>query len=190
MSLDASIPTLATLGDALAEIHRETRAAVNANAVAILAGTLPGMTNEVMQAAAQVIDVAGSIAINITMAGPPNNLVNIVNGYDGQFVILRVDEGEVGQLTVVHNPLLINLQENVNFVMQAGDILGAWVFRDIQDAFNRLIWTIDDTAASVNLDRYRGFGGASSEAGGTWLEAQSDAVADWQAIGSFGFSDA
>ena len=164
MSLDASIPTLATLGDALAEIHRETRAAVNANAVAILAGTLPGMTNEVMQAAAQVIDVAGSIAINITMAGPPNNLVNIVNGYDGQFVILRVDEGEVGQLTVVHNPLLINLQENVNFVMQAGDILillnkggvlgvgtGVWyeIHRQLYNAVLGLI--------SANGTRYRLF---------------------------------
>ena len=121
--LDASIPTQATLGDKLATIHRETRAAVNANASAILTGTLPGMTNEVMAAAAQAIDAAGSVAINITMSGAPNHLVNIYNGYGGQFVILRVDEGEAGQLTIVHNPLLINLQENLDFIMQAGDVL-------------------------------------------------------------------
>ncbi len=164
MPLDASIPTLATLGDGLAEIHRETRAAVNANAVAILAGTLPSMTNEIMAAAAQSIDVAGSVSINITMAGPPNNLVNLVNGYDGQFVILRVDEGEVGQLTIVHNALLIDLQEDLNFIMQAGDILillnkggvpgvgsGVWfeIHRQLYDAVLGLI--------SPNGTRYRLF---------------------------------
>ena len=65
--------------------------------------------------------------------------------------------------------------------MQAGDILGAWVFRDIQDAFNRLIWTQD--AGTTGIDRYRGNGGASSEIGENWLDAQSDAVADWQSVG-------
>jgi len=123
MALDASIPTLATLGDALAAIHRETRAAVNANAAAIIAGTLPGMTNENMQAGITSIDVTGSIAINVTMVGVNNNLVTLPNGYDGQFIILRVDEGQAGALTVQHNLLIINLQENGNFAMQAGDVL-------------------------------------------------------------------
>ena len=123
MTLDASIPTQATLGSGLAIIHRETRAAVNANAIAILAGTLPGMTNEIIQPGATAIDIAGSVAVNITMAGPPNTLVSLTNGYDGQFVILRVDEGEVGLLTIQHVALAINLQENLNFIMQAGDVL-------------------------------------------------------------------
>ena len=123
MTLDASIPTLATLGDALAAIHRETRAAVNTNAAAIIAGTLPGMTNEAMPNLANTIDVLGSIAINVTMDAPPNALVNLPNGFDGQFIILRVDETEAGLLTVTHNVAFINLQENGNFVMGQGDVL-------------------------------------------------------------------
>jgi hypothetical protein len=124
MTLDASIPTLATLGDALAAIHRETRAAVNTNAAAIIAGTLPGMTNEAMGAPpVNTINVLGSIAINVLMDAAPNNLVNLPGGFDGQFIILRVDETEAGALTVVHNVAFINLQENIPFVMVAGDVL-------------------------------------------------------------------
>ena len=123
MALDATKPTQATLGDELATLHRETRAAVNVNASAILTGTLPAMTNEIMAAAVNAIDVAGSFAINITMSGPPNDVVSLTSGYDGQLIILRVDEGEAGLLTVVHNVLLINLQENLDFIMNAGDVL-------------------------------------------------------------------
>ena len=164
MALDASIPKQETLGDELDVIHRETRAAVNANAAAILAGTLPGMTNEIMAAAAQAIDAEGSVAINITMAGPPNNLVNLTGAYSGQFVILRLDEGEAGLLTVVHNALIIDLQEDLNFIMHAGDVLillnkggvpgisnGVWyeIHRQLYDAVLELI--------SPNGTRYRLF---------------------------------
>ena len=164
MSLDATIPTQATLGDKLATIHQETRAAVNANASNILTSTLPGMTNKVMAAAENVIDAMGTVAINITMAGPPNNLVNIINGYDGQFVILRVDEGEAGLLTITHNINFINLQENIDFIMQMGDVLillnkggvlnvgsGVW-FEIHRQLYNAILGLI-----SPNGTRYRLF---------------------------------
>lgn len=121
--LDASIPTPATLGDKLASIHRDTRAAVNSLAMTALLGTLPRMTNEDMDVGANYIDVLGNISFNIKMVGGPNDLVTLPNGFDGQFIILRLDEGETVQLTVKHNILIIYLQELLDFKMYAGDVL-------------------------------------------------------------------
>lgn len=163
--LDASIPTQANLGSELAEIHRKTREAVNTLSAAVLAGGLPGMTKAHMDVGINFIDVAGSIAINITLVGAANDLVALPNGYSGQFVILRMDEGEgPNRLTIKHNLLIINLQENLDFIMQAGDVLillnvggalgvqsGVW-YQIHRQLYNAVVGLID-----LNGLRYRLF---------------------------------
>ena len=59
--------------------------------------------------------------------------------------------------------------------MQAGDIIGPWIFEDLQKILNVLVWT-RRTTWYTNVDRveYDGYG-----TGGNWAAAKTAVEADW-----------
>lgn len=67
-------------------------------------------------------------------------------------------------------------------LMQVGDIIGPWIFKDLQDAFNRLLWTVG-TLAWTDTTLYEG---ADVGGSGTWAATKAAADADWGAGGVVG----
>lgn len=159
MTVDASIPTGATLGSQLWQLVQENREEINLLWAATVATMFPSMNNIAMPNLATTIDVEGTIISNITMAAPPNNLTLPVNGYDGQLIILRINETEPGVLTVVHNVLQIYLQDTVNFAMRAGDTL--WLIN-----IGGVIGTIAGVWYEINRSLYGAVLGLIAPGGG------------------------
>ena len=65
--------------------------------------------------------------------------------------------------------------------MQAGDIIGPWVFEDLQKALNAMVWTQNSITYidGASGGRYRGDRGTGS----TWAVSKAGAEADWHALG-------
>jgi hypothetical protein len=82
-------------------------------------------------------------------------------------------------------------------VMQAGDIIGPWIFEDLQAAFDALRWThyvanrtfpqfsgpAESPLSHTESEKVAHFGSGS---GTTWLDAHTDAADDWATSGGFG----
>lgn len=68
--------------------------------------------------------------------------------------------------------------------MQAGDIIGPWIFEDIQKCLNVLVWMIEISIGWQDVVKYSGWG-ESRGSGATWAAAKAAAEADY-ASGAFG----
>lgn len=60
--------------------------------------------------------------------------------------------------------------------MEPGDIIGPWIFEDLQACLNVLIWTATESFKATTTQKY--YGTATDEA--TWADAKAVAEADWQ----------
>lgn len=68
--------------------------------------------------------------------------------------------------------------------IQQGDVIGPWIFADLQAACNALIWTLYDTSDWVSSaspgESYTGVGGPYTN----WSDARDEAETDWHSNGA------
>lgn len=134
MALDVTIPTNDEFAVDLAEIHRETRTAVNVNETAIASIGPTINTNDITLSLAQttltigtntgtdLLDVNNEIAIISTSASPVPDIDTISNGRDGMIKYFRSNGSNYnfsgGGNIVLKNPVAVNTLE-----LNAGDII-------------------------------------------------------------------